>query len=145
MDIGERIRFVRKFRGMTQQELADAAGFPPGHNGRVRIQQYEAGVRVPKEDILEKISAALNVNSLYLSTKPRTELLDNVFMLFEYDYYNDILINKEANGHFTLDLQNEAMLSDLFNEWMQKKSDLREGKISKDDYIEWKINYPTKK
>ena len=40
MDIGQRIRFVRLFRGMKQEELAEKIGLGGGENGRTRISQY---------------------------------------------------------------------------------------------------------
>ena len=43
MDIGERIRFVRQFRGLTQTELAEKSGLSADENGRIRISQYENG------------------------------------------------------------------------------------------------------
>ena len=55
MNIGERIRYVRQFRGLTQEELAIKVGLGEGENGRTRISQYETGKRKPKEDMLEKI------------------------------------------------------------------------------------------
>ena len=56
MDIGERIRFVRQFRGLTQTKLAEKSGLSADENGRIRISQYENGTRVPRKDMLEKIS-----------------------------------------------------------------------------------------
>ena len=42
MAIGERIRFIRNLRGMTQKWLGQAVGFPPG-SVRVRFQNAERG------------------------------------------------------------------------------------------------------
>ena len=53
LTMGDRIRFVRQFRGLTQTELAEKVGLPPGENGRIRISQYENGTHVPKEEMLE--------------------------------------------------------------------------------------------
>ncbi|MFQ9634563.1 MAG: helix-turn-helix domain-containing protein [Coprobacillus cateniformis] len=57
------MRFVRLFRGMKQEELAEKIGLGGGENGRTRISQYENGKRTPKEDLLEKISDALQIDS----------------------------------------------------------------------------------
>lgn len=59
MTYGERLRFVRNFRGMTQAELGAACGF--GNNGHIFIAQYENGSRVPKKERNECIAKALNV------------------------------------------------------------------------------------
>ena len=37
------------------------------------------------------------------------------------------------------------IFNDFLEEWMNKKADLESGKISKNDYIEWSINYPNVK
>ena len=72
----KRIRFVRQFRGLTQTELAEKSGLSADENGRIRISQYENGTRVPRKDMLEKISKALHINSMYLNMNDHTEALD---------------------------------------------------------------------
>lgn len=143
MNMGDRIRFVRQFRGLTQLELAEAVGLPPGENGRIRISQYEHGVYVPKEDMLEKISEALGVTSLYLSTKEHTYALDLAFGLLEWDRVTDFKIKEaekdEGKSHYDINF-NTNYFDDFFKEWMRKKADLKNGKISEEDYIEWTIN-----
>lgn len=42
MNIGERIKFCRKHRGMTQDRLAEETGIHP-----VSIRKYETGKMVP--------------------------------------------------------------------------------------------------
>lgn len=140
LTMGERIRFVRQFRGLTQTELAEKIGLPPGENGRIRISQYENGTHVPKEEMLEKISEALGVTSLYLSTKEHTAVLDFVFHLLEYDRDFPIPIEKQESGDYTLHLSNPIMF-EFLDEWIQKKNDLKAGKITEKDYIEWTINF----
>ncbi len=63
-----------------------------------------------------------------------------VFTLFEHDDAWPISIYKK-DGHFYLDLDNEV-LDDFLERWMRKKANLKNGKISERDYIEWKINFP---
>ena len=48
MTIGEKIKRIRKFRKMTQKELAVQIGL--GENGGHSMVQYESGFRVPKKD-----------------------------------------------------------------------------------------------
>lgn len=147
MDIGERIRFVRQFRGLTQTELAEKSGLSADENGRIRISQYENGTRVPRKDMLEKISKALHINSMYLNMDDHTEALDFVFTLLDWDRTTDFIIKKETidnENHYLIDL-NTNLFDDFLEAWMQKKADLKNGKISNDEYIEWTINYPTEK
>ena len=67
MTQGQRIRFVREFRHMTQKELGLACGFPKA-SADVRIRQYESDQKSPKKDALELIAAALKVNIYSLKT-----------------------------------------------------------------------------
>ena len=49
MAIGERIRFFRNLRGMTQKYLGTVVGFPE-ETADIRMAQYESGSRTPKSD-----------------------------------------------------------------------------------------------
>ena len=60
MSTGENIKRIRKFRGMTQKELGIAVGFPE-NCADVRIAQYEADDRTPKEDLMKLFAATLGV------------------------------------------------------------------------------------
>lgn len=56
MTPGERIKKLRKEKGMTQKELAKKLGFSPSQLG-----QYENGYRNPKPSTVKKIADALEV------------------------------------------------------------------------------------
>ena len=49
MVLGERIKRIRTFRGLTQRELGLKLGYEE-RNADVRIAQYESSYRVPKKD-----------------------------------------------------------------------------------------------
>ena len=49
MAIGERIRFFRNLRGMTQKYLGQVVGFPE-KTADIRMAQYESGSRTPKAE-----------------------------------------------------------------------------------------------
>ena len=146
MDLGERIRYVRKFRKMTQLELAEKCGLGNDDNARTRISQYENGSRTPKEDMLEKISEALGVTSLYLSTKERTFAYDLCTLLFDLDGDGTgINITEQDGKHLLESYYFEFIFEQMYTDWIQKKKELAEGKITKDEYIMWKINYGSNK
>ena len=65
MAIGERIRFIRNLRGMTQKYLGTLVGFPE-KTADIRMAQYEAGTRTPKEDLTKALAGALDVSPLAL-------------------------------------------------------------------------------
>ena len=61
MILGERIKRIRTFRGLTQRELGLKLGYEE-RNADVRVAQYESGYRVLKKDTLMEIAKILNVN-----------------------------------------------------------------------------------
>lgn len=60
MIYGDRLRFIRKFRGLTQKELAEKCNL--GKHGHIFIAQYENGSRVPKKKRNECIAKALGIS-----------------------------------------------------------------------------------
>lgn len=56
MELGEKIRKLRKEKGMTQKELSAKLGTTPQN-----LAQYENGKRNPKIETLQKIADALDV------------------------------------------------------------------------------------
>lgn len=63
MTIGEKIKFIRKFRGITQKELDVGIEFDE-KGADNRIAQYETNYQVPKKDTLLQIAKVLDVNPL---------------------------------------------------------------------------------
>ena len=59
--IGDRLRILRDAKGMTQDDLAEAAEM-----NRVTIAKYEAGKIEPKTKSLSRLAAALEVTTDYL-------------------------------------------------------------------------------
>ena len=57
MAIGERIRFFRNMKSITQKYLGMVVGFPE-RSADVRMAQYEAEARIPKFDLLKVITAS---------------------------------------------------------------------------------------
>lgn len=68
MTYGQRLKFIRNFRGMTQAELGSACNL--GKNGHIFIAQYECGTRTPREDRNAVLAKALNVNPKMLMWNP---------------------------------------------------------------------------
>lgn len=59
MTIGEKIKYLRKQKGVTQTELARLTGIH-----QVSIAKYEKDKMIPQPDQLQKIIEALNVSSM---------------------------------------------------------------------------------
>ena len=62
MAIGERIRFFRNLKGMTQKYLGVKLGFPE-KTADIRMAQYESGSRTPKEDLTNELPELFGVSA----------------------------------------------------------------------------------
>jgi len=148
MAVGDRIKRVRNMRGMTQKELGLAVGFDE-NSADVRIAQYESGTRTPKEDMLRKIAEILDVNYYSLYEPTSYAIQDIIYTLFELDEHYRIYLNEITNP-YTSELPrnqigvsfNGRTLNDIMREWLIRKQELAEGTITKEEYQEWKLNWP---
>ena len=149
MAVGDRIKRARNLRGMTQKELGIAIGFEE-KSADIRIAQYESNTRTPKEELLRKIAEVLDVNyrSLYEPTLYAAE--DVMYTLFELDEHYPGTRLYEVTDTADPDLPEKHMavsfryrlLDDFLKEWQLRKKQLREGEITKEEYLEWKLNWP---
>lgn len=64
---GQRLRILRKHRGLTQRELGLKMGFP-SPSAEIRIAQYECSRRYPKQSVIEQFAKVLHIDSAALST-----------------------------------------------------------------------------
>ena len=138
MAVGDRIKRIRNLRGLTQKELGTAVGFDE-KTADVRIAQYESGTRTPKEDMLRSISEALDVNYRSLYEPSLYAVEDVLYTLFELDEHYGIKI--VGDDKLSIDFNNR-LANDFLKEWQLRKQELADGKITKEEYIEWKINWP---
>ena len=69
MSTGKNIKKVRKWRGITQEELGKALGIGEGSAG-TRMAQYETGKRTPKEKCWERLQeCCLLIRNAWLPQK----------------------------------------------------------------------------
>ena len=93
MAIGERIRFIRNLRGMTQKYLGTLVGFPE-KTADIRMAQYEAGTRTPKESLTKALASALEVSPLALNTPDIDTYLGLMHTLFALEDRYGLTIEK---------------------------------------------------
>ena len=70
MQIGDKVKLLRKERGLTQSQLGDAIG-----QERSTIACYESGKRTPDVVTLEKLAAYFKVSLDYFSTKSEADIM----------------------------------------------------------------------
>ena len=145
MAIGERIRFIRNLRGMTQKYLGTMVGFPE-KTADIRMAQYEAGSRTPKEDLAKALANALEVSPLALNVPDTDSYLGLIHTLFSLeDRYGLTIENRDGEVLFRIDPRkgkDAARISEMVCAWASVAEKYRAGEISKDDYDKWRYNYP---
>ena len=145
MAIGERIRFIRNLRGMTQKWLGMAVGFPE-KTADIRLAQYESGTRTPKAELTKEIAKTLDVSPAALDV-PNIDsyigLMHTLFALedlygFRIDTLNDevcIRLDKDNGVEF-------LTMIEMFTAWQKQAEKYRNGEISKEEYDQWRYRYP---
>ena len=145
MAIGERIRFFRNLRGMTQKYLGTVVGFPE-KTADIRMAQYESGSRTPKSDLTENLAGVLGVSPLALSVPDIDSYLGLMHTLFTLEDRYGLTIEKGENGiSMRVDPRkgkDAAELSEMINAWAEQAEKYRKGDISREDYDKWRYYYP---
>ena len=145
MAIGERIRYFRNKRGMTQKQLGILAGFPE-KSADVRLAQYEAGTRTPKAELTATLANLLEVSPLALSVPDIDSYLGLMHTLFTLEDLYGLTITNDA-GEMTMRVnpragKDAARLHEMLCTWAEQSDKLRTGVITKNDYDSWRDNYP---
>lgn len=145
MAIGERIRFIRNLRGMTQKYLGMLIGFPE-KTADVRMAQYESGSRTPKDELTRSLAGALGVSPLALSVPDIDSYLGLIHTLFTLEDRYGLLVEKTENGiSMRIDPRrgkDAAELSKMLYAWAEQSEKYRSGEVNREDYDKWRYNYP---
>ena len=145
MAIGERIRFIRNLRGMTQKWLGMAIGFDE-KTADIRVAQYESGTRTPKENYVTSIASALEVRPEALDLPDIDSYVGLAHTLFAlediYGFYPDsiegelcIRLDKTRGNTYN-------HMFDILSAWQQEFAKNKNKEISKEEYDKWRYNYP---
>lgn len=146
MAIGERIRFIRNLRGMTQKWLGQAVGFPQ-RTADIRMAQYESGSRTPKADLVRSLADVLEVSPLALSIPDIDSNLGFIHTLFAIeDIHGARPEVHDAEVHIVFDARRRMLDASVFNAlsaWAEQAEKLKNGEISREEYDRWRYTYPT--
>ena len=147
MAIGERIRFFRNLRGMTQKWLGQAVGFPQ-KTADIRMAQYESGSRTPKEDLVKSLAGVLEVSPLALRIPDIDSKLGFIHTLFVIEDLHGVRVEKNENEvHIVFDGNKpnvDHSVCQMLTAWAEQADKYRNGEISREQYDEWRYTYPVK-
>ena len=145
MAIGERIRFFRNLKGMTQKFLGVKVGFPE-KTADIRLAQYESGTRTPKSDLTEALADALGVSTMALNVPDIDTDLSFMHTLFALEDIYGLKIDKlDDEVCIRLDKNRGTSyisLLERFSAWQKEAEKYRNGEISKEEYDRWRYTYP---
>ena len=132
---GSRIKFVRIFRHLTQDNISEDLGIT-SENKRRTLTRYEKGERNPSKSRLNELSNILLVN-------------DNLIKQYEFKSLSDILYFllwlEEMFPKMRIDLgTNDETINLFFEEWNAKRDKKQKRIINYEEYFEWKLNYKVK-
>ncbi len=138
MAIGERIKFFRKLRGLTQKEIGVMAGLND-KTADIRISQYESGLRSPKEDLLNRLAYILGVLPEALSMTSIDSYTDVMQILFALEDLYGLKIGREGND-YVIRLNKKHKEYPVMKEMLKAWYD--EAKLSyRGDYNDWRYNF----
>lgn len=145
MAIGERIRFIRNLRGMTQKYLGMAIGFDE-KTADVRMAQYESGTRTPKEKLVSDLANAMDVSPKALDVPEIDTHIGLMHTLFALEDLYGLKVNSiDGELCLTLDKTNGSTylsMFDMLSAWQHEAEKLNHGEITKQEYDDWRYNYP---
>ena len=137
---GSRISFVRQFRQITQDELADKLKLK-GKRKRRTITNYENGIRSPEDDRLLEISNILNVR---INTIKEYDFKESANIVYTLMWLEELYPEYQIDLPITYYNDNTLLISKFMNEWNEMKVKRSKRKITYEEYIEWKLNYEIK-
>lgn len=145
MAIGERIRFFRNLRNMTQKWLGQAVGFDE-KTADVRMAQYESGTRTPKADLTNALAQTLEVSPNALAVP---DIDSNIGLMHTLFTLEDLRAFKicEVDGDVCIKLDKSQgktyhEMGKMLFAWLEQAKKLEAGEITKEQYDQWRYNYP---
>lgn len=145
MAIGERIRFIRNLRGMTQKWLGQAVGFPE-KTADVRMAQYESGSRTPKTDLVNALAEVLEVSPLALQVPDIDSSLGFIHTLFTVEDLYGVKVEKNENEvRLVFDGSKpnvDRSVFQMLTAWAEQAEKYRNGEITKEQYDSWRYTFP---
>ena len=145
MAIGERIRFFRNMKGITQKYLCQVVGFPE-RSADVRMAQYETGSRTPKADLTKTLADFFGVSTNALTVPDIDTDIGLMHTLFALEDIRGLTIG-EIDGEICLRLDRSkgktyVAMFDMLSAWAEQAKKLEAGEITREDYDRGRYNYP---
>ena len=134
MAIGERIRFFRNKKGVTQKYLGQVVGFPE-RSADVRMAQYETGSRTPKADLTRTLAGFFEVSTDALTVPDIDSDIGLMHTLFALEDIRGLTIG-EIDGEICLKLDKSkgktyVDMLEMLSAWAEQAKKLEAGEITR--------------
>lgn len=129
--IGKSIRILRKRRNLTQKDLSYLSGISESS-----LRSYELGARYPKAECIRAIAKALGVPPESLDTSNIATELELLHALFRAEDQLGIFITC-----YGLVGGGSERMRDAMEQWCRMSFKLNDGKITEEQYQDWKDAY----
>jgi len=145
MAFGERLRYFRTKRGLTQKMMGILMGYPE-RSADIRVAQYENGSRYPKDEVIEALAAGLEVSPKALALPDIDSdigLLHTMFAL--EDLYGLRIGTVEGEPFLFVDKKGNTRAEefyDMLHAWSLEAAKLEQGEITREEYDRWRYRYP---
>ncbi len=120
-------------------------GFPEKSTD-VRLAQYEMGTRSHKAEITAALAQALDVSPQALTVPDIDSYIGLMHTLFALEDLYSLKIT-QLDGEICLHLDkgvgaNYITVFEMLADWHEQAEKLKNGEISKEEYDNWRYNYP---
>lgn len=145
MAIGQRIRFFRNRKGMTQKYLGEILGFV-GKTSDVRMAQYESEARIPKQELVKNMAHFLDVSTHALTVPDIDTYIGLMHTFFALEDMYGLKID-EVDGEVCLrldksDYSTYTSMDKMLRAWLAEAKKLESGESTKEQYDDWRYKYP---
>jgi transcriptional regulator with XRE-family HTH domain len=166
MTLGQKIKRIRTFRGLTQKDFGMAIGLDE-KTAANRIAQYESNYRTPKQQMLDDMARILSVNPInfHIPAEGAAEHIMQTLFWLDEDVPRSIRLfqlvknpgkpgknsDKAVRYNDSEDWPARApvglyfeyfQVDDFLREWLIRQNELDAGEITRDEFFEWKLNWP---
>ena len=117
-----------------------------GKSSDVRMAQYESEARIPKQELIKEMADRLEVDTKALTVPNIDNYLGLMHTFFALEDMYGLTIG-ENDGNICLSLdpavtKPHSALDDCLKSWLRQKKKLAQGEITKEQYDEWRYQYP---
>lgn len=148
--VGQRIRRIREIKGISRAELGKRIGLNSD-----RLQKYENGAQMPRNEMIVKIADELGVNVLSLVDPVPSDTIGALFVMFEMEHVFRAqieAIDNDKNSKMALTFGEDTSLYKYMKYWClwkrKKECEIKEAKSEEEkdninhSYLDWEWNIP---